>query len=129
MKNEARLRKMISAQNAIDNLMVAIGERAIKDYEYAMRKYMRIAKWRPSKERSAKLFRVNHRMNEASYFFLKDPYDIFPNGGGKQIIALLQKKNGFVPVTIPTKEEYDKIMKSLEKWLTRLFVYDIMGEK
>ena len=113
--NEKRLYHRRSTDHGVDNLMVAIGERAIKDYERALRRYQRAARRSESNNRSIALFRANHRMKEASYFFLADPYDIFPNGGGKQIIALINEKHNFKPVRIPTKDEYQQIMKNLEK--------------
>ena len=113
--NEKRLYHRSGTDQGVDNLMVAIGERAIKDYERALRRYQRAARRPESKNRSVALFMANNKMKEASYFFLFDPYDIFPNGGGKQIIALINEKHNFRTVRIPTKDEYQQIMKSLEK--------------
>lgn len=113
--NRNQVKKGKMTQHAVDNIMFAIGERAIKDFVRAMNKYNRLALERKSIWRSTRLFRADKRMQEAARFFINDPYDIFPNGGGKQIIAILKKKHGFVPVEVPTKEEYEKMMKSLEK--------------
>lgn len=113
--NQNQVRKGKTVKTPFDDLIVAVGEMAIKDFVQAMQKYNRLARERKSLTRSAKLFRADKRMQEAARFFLNDPYDIFPNGGGKQIIALLKKKHRFAPVEIPTKEEYEEIMKSLEK--------------
>ena len=112
---EKRIFHARCTERGIDNLMVAIGERAVKDYTRALKKYIRLSRACDGLEQKAKLFRADYSMREAASFFLKDPYDIFPNGGGTQIISLLEKRYGYAPAKVPTKEEYKEIMKRLEK--------------
>ena len=112
---EKRIFHARCTERGIDNLMVAIGECAIKDFICAMKKYIKYARAGSGLENKARLFRADHRMNEASSFFINDPYSIFKNGGGIQIIDLLKKRYKFSPVETPTKDEYKEIIKILEK--------------
>ena len=112
---EKRIFHARCTHNGIDDLMVSIGEMAIKDYTRALKRYIRLSRVCDGLEQKAKLYRADYSMREAASFFLKDPYDIFPNGGGKQIISLLEKRYGYSPAKVPTREEYKEIMKRLEK--------------
>lgn len=113
--NDKRVYICRSMNSGVDRLIVAIGERAAADYVYALHRYNKIVKMPKGARRSVFLFRAAHRMREAAYFFLKDPYFIFTHGGGENIIKHLNKKYRFVPVKIPTREEYEELVKIIEK--------------
>ena len=112
---EKRIFHARCTKQGIEDLMVAIGEMAIKDYTRSLKKYIRISRACDGLEQKVKLYRADYSMREAASFFLKDPYDIFPNGGGTQIIARLEKRYGYAPAKVPTRDEYKEIIKMLEK--------------
>ena len=99
--------------NAADDLIVAIGEMAIKDYIYAIRKHNRLAAERQDISTRLALYRCEMKMQSIAAFFTKDPYDIFQHHGGEEIIKKLREIYKYKPCVLLTNEEFNILMKNI----------------
>ena len=99
--------------NAADDLIVAIGEMAIKDYIYAIRKHNRLVAERQDIATRISLYRCELKMRSIAEFFTKDPYDIFRHRGGEKIIKELREIYEYKPCELLTNEEFNILVKNI----------------
>ena len=95
-------------------LLVAIGEMAIKDYKFYIRRHNRLVKAKRMQENKRKLYLYHNaaKMRDVEYFFIDDPYDMFSKGVGEKAINKLRKDNGYIPCEIISDADYVYLSKN-----------------